>query len=95
MSYLSRINGRSRGGGGAGQIDLHQIEEMKNRDVIVSILNTSIKVIFAVMALLVAMHPAVYHVLAVLVPLEDSVEKWVENAVHAVSECQCPAHFYY
>lgn len=71
---------------------LHQVgETMRRRDVIVAILSASIKVIFVVMALLVSMHPAAHHVLAVLTPLEDGVEKCLEKVVHAVSECQYPS----
>ena len=74
---------------------LHQVgETMRRRDVIVAILSASIKVIFVVMALLVSMHPAAHHVLAVLTPLEDSVEKCLERVVHAVSECQYPFALY-
>lgn len=69
-------------------------KSMTNREVIAAILGTSIKIMFAVMAILVAVHPAVHCLLAVIVPHEDDVEKWVEKAVHAVSECQYPSPLY-
>ena len=64
-------------------------ESAENHEIIIAaILTPSVKIVLAVMTILVAVHPAIHHIMAVIVPHADDIEKWAEKAVHAASECK-------